>query len=568
MDTQVSGVNTWLQLNKQPVCFDENKENWDAQAKEYTRNTFLCTLCAPDDLHLYIDGEQLETEYYGRWYWYPKSYAGLYILTIKCANNNVHIAHIRVLPSKMSYQRYIYMLDDIRDIAEDLLFSIASPAQERVMLYDQKGKLSTIKEYTQIKSIVYELADVIARIHRDPHSHFQEDLITQQLHDIPHFSSEVFPFHAEVTQLPSTLARTLSISHLPTHWHIYHNVATYDIYENRLLKHFLHIQLIPKIHFVEERALNELQRRRQQLAIKRRKHWRDDETPFIQKLEAIVTDCNFIKQQCMIWSTHSFLQKVQPLSTLSSPSQVLLKHPAYARFYHLYQRFQKGLKLSFNIEQYLTMLSLRKMSELYEIWAVFQITYIALAQLNTYGYRIVSKTLFFQTEKDFLQIDVQKNHSSIILEKGQTRLEIKYEPRYFRFQMHHVSFFSNWYSEYLAPDLSIEIYSNGQPNNIILFDAKYRDENVNGVKRFLEEDVNKMRLYRDKIRAPVPLSDKKGKQAVSSAYILYPGDIFDHDHDEPEIGALPLVPNMDQKQRNEIEAAVREILQFSGLASS
>lgn len=80
-----------------------------------------------------------------------------------------------------------------------------------------------------------------------------------------------------------------------------------------------------------------------------------------------------------------------------------------------------------------------------------------------------------------------------------------------------------------------------------------------------DDDLNKMRKYRDKIcnrtydpRRP----NQKPQKVVSSAYILYPGTYLEHDPDEAEIGALPLVPNMIQDDLLEVEETIRDILWF------
>jgi len=48
----------------------------------------------------------------------------------------------------------------------------------------------------------------------------------------------------------------------------------------------------------------------------------------------------------------------------------------------------------------------------------------------------------------------------------------------------------------------------------------------------------------------------------TSAYILYPGNYLEHDPDEAEIGALPLVPDMPQAGMLEVKEAIKDILWF------
>src|SRR5436305_12200311 len=115
MATPVSSVNTWLTLNGKPLSFRDGDENLGAQAIENHKNILLITPQAPDDLHISVDDEPVETYRYGRWDWYPKDYAGLYQLQVSASRYPLITAKVRVLPSKLSQERYEAMLDDINE---------------------------------------------------------------------------------------------------------------------------------------------------------------------------------------------------------------------------------------------------------------------------------------------------------------------------------------------------------------------------------------------------------------------------------------------------------------------
>src|SRR5258706_2640694 len=105
MDIPTSGVDTWLTLNNQPLSFQEDNENLDAQAHESHSNILRITDTAPDDLQIYVDDELLETERYRHWFWRPDGYAGLYLLQVRATGYLPQIAKVRVLPEKLSYER-------------------------------------------------------------------------------------------------------------------------------------------------------------------------------------------------------------------------------------------------------------------------------------------------------------------------------------------------------------------------------------------------------------------------------------------------------------------------------
>ncbi len=134
MDIQTSGVDTWLALNNRPLSFQDNNENLDAQAHESRDNTFRITDAAPDDLEIYVDEKLLQTERNGRWLWKPDGYAGLYLLQVSAPGFPLQTTRVRVLPEKLSYERYKVMLDDISKITVDLLFRLDSSVVKELLL--------------------------------------------------------------------------------------------------------------------------------------------------------------------------------------------------------------------------------------------------------------------------------------------------------------------------------------------------------------------------------------------------------------------------------------------------
>jgi len=187
--------------------------------------------------------------------------------------------------------------------------------------------------------------------------------------------------------------------------------------------------------------------------------------------------------------------------------------------------------------------------------------------LTAAGYQVTSNSIFYEVEKDSFQIDVRKNVSTVTLAKDDLRIEMKYEPQYPRPIGNMPGLVAIGY-EQLTPDMTVEIFSKGQLKNVLIFDAKYKYQEIDGSYFPISNDLAKMRTYRDKIcykmydpRRP----DQKPQKVVSSAYILYPGTYTEHEPDEAEIGALPLVPNMTQDELIEVEEAIKDILWFAKL---
>ena len=571
MAIPTSGADVWLTINGKPLRFQENDENLHVHASEKERNLLKVTPNAPGPLEILVDGELLDTAVYGYWYWRPEKYAGLYELQVRAPHQEVRVAHVRVQPEKLTQERYEAMLTDISAIAIDLLFRLNSPAGEKAIAEQRTQAPSPLREYRQIAIILQELKDVMAHIRRSPYQVLDEQYEKKLLHEVQQFSRETIPLPGPVQMVADHIAPTASVTSLPETWHVPRRTLTYDVHENRLLKQFIQHQLVSRLTLLKERAENEIKRREPIRAMKISRGWSDDETAEILKLDQVVAECQSMAQWCVAWYSDPFLKTVKPVVISGKATQVLLKNPFYSRFYRLYLRFQEELKISLDTEHYITILALRKVWDLYEIWAIFQITQMVVVELLNAGYTFVSSSLFYEVEKDSFQFEVRKNIASIVLAKGDISIEIKYEPVYASHQsVENVSILASKQrrGKHFTPDLAIEVYQRRVPIHVMIFDAKYSwQRESDGSHSPHDNDIDKMHTYYDMICYKLynaSHSRYKLRDIVSSAYILYPGDLL---YREPgnRIGALPLVPRMVQRNRAKVEQALKEILRLAHL---
>jgi hypothetical protein len=557
MAIPVSGADNWLTINGQPLSFHSDDDNLQVGAKEAERNFIRVTNYAPDDLEIWVDDEQLDTERYGSWYWRPKSFAGLYHFTIIVPNRQTETTVVRVLPSRMSYERYEQMLGDIQAISEDLLFQLQSPSSERLTPHNRSYTSSALREYKLIKAVFPELADVMSHIRRNPHSQLTNQTQAQFIHQVKRFSSEVVPIPGPFIQLPRGISSGTMAMVLPQLWSVEEHTLTHDTYENRLLKHFLWRQLLPRLISIQEKAKAEIRKRKESERIKQLQGWENDEAEKIQILEEVSLDCHDLLQQCMAWGSEAFLKNVQMGGQRQQPSQILQKHPYYNRFYRIFLRFQKELGVNLDADRYVAELSIRRLSEIYETWSVFIVANAAMTILRKVGYQIISSNGFFTVRDDLFQFEVDRS-AAVELLKGDRKILIRYEPVYEPATRVIEGLVSKGQRQ-RTPDLSMELREFNQTRSVLIFDAKYRSEKVGDEVTFLDEDLNKMREYRDTI-ALKNRNDPRLRPIVKSAYILYPGDVLEHDSDYPDIGALPLRPKMEKEQSAKVSTALSQIL--------
>ncbi|HEY1353695.1 MAG TPA: DUF2357 domain-containing protein [Ktedonobacteraceae bacterium] len=569
MATPASGVNRWLTINGQPVSFDAGTENAVLSILEYAQNTIEITGDAPAHIALWIDGQQLRTAHYGIWNWNPVDYAGLYRVEVQAPGTPRFSTWIRVFPRKLTRRLYETMQNELSEIALDLLYRLDSPAYERAAYIPRVQETSPLHDYIQIRGMITDLCDIMTLIRRDPHHALREQSVQRDWQTLAYFSAQARPLPGAVLSLPASVARQHGLRYLPSSWQTQERCLTYDTYENRLLKQFLQKQLGAKLTMIERRARNEEQRLQ---AIYTRYHNKDDGKTLAQ-LQVAIDECQQMKQRCVRWGSEPFLQAVQSQPIISKATQVLLKHPTYSRFYHLYLLFQQRLKTTRDIQAPVSELATRRVSELYEMWSVFTITRLAVEILLAAGYQMISNTTFFEVEKDYFQFQVRKNTASIVMCKDDLRLVFLYEPVYpNRVNSRHACAVvaSSMGDNPLTPDLALEQYRGDIPRHILIFDAKYRRERSrSGLYYPKDEDIDKMYRYKNRIQYQTYTPDRANdpytlESIVSCAYILYPGDQIHREPDE-SIGALPLKPGLPAPHLEHIRAQLNRLLSAAGV---
>jgi predicted component of viral defense system (DUF524 family) len=556
MAIQVSGVNDWLLLNGAPVIFGPREENLGTEAHETSNNRFRVTECAPDDLQLIIDGETLETEVHGRWDWYARDFAGVYELTVKAPNQRVIRTQIRVQPSKFTQDRYETMLEEISQISSELVFALNSPASEYATL-SRGQRSSMLTDFRLIKLFMQQLMRVMGSIRQSPHAMLGTHQEERTIDEVAHFAGDVLPVAGETIFVGFSNRHMSRTPFVPRNWIVERNEPTYDVPENRLIKHFLRHQLLPRIQQICERADLEIARRTIERDRKLRRGWKDDETPRIIQLKKVNDECEAFTRQCFVWEDLPFLCKVGSYTGESRPTQVLQKHPHYSRFYRIYSQFQNRLKYTNNAERYIDKIATRKVAELYEIWSVFKLTATIVNLLRQNGYVLSTSNGFYTLIDDQLQVEVDRNATIELAGHGQ-RVVIRYEPLYPAARTQVSGMVADW-PDQLTPDLAIEIWKADKAIKAIILDAKYR---VDG-NTYRAEDLEKMDRYKNRICWKLSNPQFRPQRIVTSAYIIYPGSVLEHDSDYPEVGALPLKP----KGENEtsILSALAEILKNAGL---
>lgn len=574
MVTQASGVSRWLTLNGRPLRFGPDEDNVEAGAEEYGDNRFEWQTGAPRDLALHVEGQRLDTRIPGLWLWRPAGFAGLYEVKVT-GGGAAYRTRVRVLPGNLSQERYEHMLRQISQFSADLLFQLFSWATERVSPAELEQMQSPLRTYTLAKELMKELEIALADITRAPHRALLSEVQRRRWHEVTAYSAALSPVPGPALAMPAG-GRGPAV--WPAEWREERQALTYDVYENRLLKHFLWRQFLPRLSDVETRASKEAERRRAELDIilrrtrkpKQRERWQgtiDNITQQIEKLEAAIADCRNMQRRVMGWGSRPFLTGVSHSPGKFAPTQVLQKHPAYGRFYRAYLRFQRELRHGLNTEGFLTTLAMRKMSELYQTWAAIYLTALLAKLLRANGYEALSNRGFFRVEDEYFHFEVDRQAEAVFVRDGR-EVRIRYEPDYPAAGAVTSGLVTDrdWNR---TPDLAVELWEGEEARAVVVFDPKYKTDEVDlpfGTPHDPQRergpaaaDLDKMSLYYDEIawKGRVPAGRRLPK-VVSSAYVLYPGDKLVHNTDRMAVGAIPMVP--DHKGRMRVAANVLEDL--------
>lgn len=571
MDTPASGVSRWLTLNGRPLAFGPEAENLDAAVQEYADNRFELRPGAPRDVAVWVDGQPLETAVYGRWLWRPGGFAGLYQVEVRVGPARYQ-TQVRVLPGNLSQARYEAMLRQIGHFSADLLFQLHSPARERVGPDEVERLLSPLRTYALARELMVELEAALAAIARAPHRALVSQTQPRRWHEVTTYSAALSPVPGPAM---AVAVGGGPVRPWPAEWQEERHELSYDVYENRLLKHFLWRQLLPRLGNLADRADGEAALHRTDRAGKQklsdlneyeRKKWQwpiADLTRRIDELAAVAADCRQMQRRVMAWGSRPFLSGVSADRVRFAPTQVLQKHPAYSRFYRVLLRFQRDLRLGVNVESFLTTLALRKLSELYQMWAAVSLTKLLVDVLRDNDYVARSENGFFRVDEEQFHFQVNRG-ADIIMDRGGRQVRIRYEPYYPPAADVDEGLVTNR-NYYREPDLAVELWEGDQAQRVLLFDPKYKTDVVDqseggpppaGERGPARGDVEKMSRYCSEIVwKGRGMLGRQMPRVVHCAYVLYPGERLEHDPQQ-EVGAIPMVPDEDERlevARNVVE---------------
>lgn len=308
---------------------------------------------------------------------------------------------------------------------------------------------------------------------------------------------------------------------------------TFDVYENRLVRFFLH-QVDLRLRIVTRAVLNAA-----------------PESQLLESIHSLTTRLARAKRQAAFLNSVSLLTDLPTCTTM-----VLLNTPAYRSAFQGYLEFRRSYTV--RIDEPRLDSPLENVPALYQLWGTMAVIQVLLECAAEAGYRVKKHSLMRRDEGGLCFRVLPDGEPVVILVHPESEMVVKLIPertykkagvlRSITFQQ--------------RPDIALEIESPNTKTRILLFDPKYKLRSEDsGVPSDEEDetsppgvpkkvDIDKMHAYRDAIRG------SGLERAVSYAAILYPGSEIRYADD---IEALHAYPGESEK----LTSRLREVIDLA-----
>lgn len=421
---------------------------------------------------------------------------GIYELVI-VADGARMVQKIRVIPEKLSTEDYRKILDDIRSEAYNLVFSVFGKSSEEVRLARVEGKKSLIEFLAFFRRNFKLFKTIFERIEKDPNTRLVKNEKITEIYETDVFD-DIVDFECAQTKFAFPIQKQLGF--LPRRVSFQENRLSFDVYENRLLKHFLG-RILSTLSFAELSICNQIQAEEDRL------FFHDTE-----KLQNLLLECQKYQRDAMNMWQKDFLNAVSPLGLVKT-SMVLQKEHRYHSFYRLYQEFRLNYLLEVNSKYF--SIPIRRAWQIYEIWVFLKIA----RALEKVGF-VPQKSLIdtsegtsFKVKTTGFNFSLKENTPLLIYKQGDLTAQLIYQRNYLRLWETESASYGSVLEREKTPDVVIELFQSNNPiPKLLIFDAKYRLEGS------LHQAVEEMSVYAHNI------CDRNKNRIVKSAHVVYPGE--------------------------------------------
>jgi hypothetical protein len=428
-----------------------------------------------------------------------------------------------VLPTKIDLASDFQKMNQSIDEEYPLWrFSLAEKTQHQMKAVKQPHPQFLLLWLAQFESLWSDLEKGLKQVVNAPHSRL---VATHRTVKMDRLKGRLTP------KLEQAVSQAKANRQWDMRFRLDKKILSVDTPENRFIKSVVSSSISKLTKIVNQLQENQREPDKQRVSVS-----------FFKKLDRWQTSMRFFQRQPMFKEVGNF-------TGLSSESLVLQQKPGYARVYKIWQQLKWYLELL----QGQNNLSLRSISELYEIWCFLEVRRILLEL----GFE-QSESARVAMVNNGIEVSMKDGMQGAFSFKRDDGVEIRlaHEPKFNK----NGSPIKSWTTTQI-PDILLEVtFVDGQ-QFVWIFDAKYRiKKDSNKEKSPIDQGdlapddaINQMHRYRD---ALIYQNKSNNEQVVKSrpvfgAFALYPGfhaqlskpNPYEGAINEIGIGAFSLLPS-------------------------
>jgi hypothetical protein len=428
-----------------------------------------------------------------------------------------------VLPTKIDLASDFQKMNQSIDEEYPLWrFSLAEKTQHQMKAVKQPHSQFLLLWLAQFESLWLDLEKGVKQVVNAPHSRL---VATHRFVKMDRLKGRLTP------KLEQAVSQAKANRQWDMRFRLDKKILSVDTPENRFIKSVVSSSISKLTKIVNQLQENQREPQKQRVSVS-----------FFKKLDRWQTSMRFFQRQPMFKEVGNF-------TGLSSESLVLQQKPGYARVYKIWQQLKWYLELL----QGQNNLSLRSISELYEIWCFLEMRRILLEL----GFE-QSESARVAMVNNGIEVSMKDGMQGAFSFKRDDGVEIRlaHEPKFNK----NGSPIKSWTTTQI-PDILLEVtFVDGQ-QFVWIFDAKYRIKKDSNKERSPidqgdlapDDAINQMHRYRD---ALIYQKKTNNEQVVKSrpvfgAFALYPGfhaqlskpNPYEGAINEIGIGAFSLLPS-------------------------
>ncbi|HEX6291340.1 MAG TPA: DUF2357 domain-containing protein [Herpetosiphonaceae bacterium] len=473
-----------------------------------------------------------------RWRWNPQHAVGRFEATLelrRADDTTTESFELRIVPRKLDLERYEALITAVQRDAYAIVYALSGGREGATLQPPSAPQRPLVEEYyTLVERHVADALALVKQIGPRPHHTLQPQPTETQLPEVDRLEAAALAeaLRGPLDDLPDDVLPPLQAAlrppervrggPVPRMVRTARSTASHDVIEHRLLKHVLHV-LLWRMGFVREMVRRELLRRQRNAQV-------IDEGGALATFERWHKRCGRALRDLRKALESPFLAGVAALHALPGPTHLMRHDPRYRRLYELYRHLRAVPFIA--LDSPTLWLPIQELPLLYEQWCALQVVNALLPMGEILVQSLVARA---QQATDPIRssrwtLRLSQNTPLLTVRRADgARLAVCYQRRY-QPQPPSSAVLGALDPFVRIPDIAVERARAEQPQEVLIFDAKYRVAPDGCVPQDALDDAY---AYRSAIGVA-------GARATLGTFLLFPGTVPLITADR--VGALPFQP--------------------------